>query len=82
MKFRVMYDPDAERTLEKLPRDTAKRIVKKLGTVSKTGRGIEPLKNAAYGYKIRIGAYRVLVDVTPHTIWVRHIDHRKRVYKR
>ena len=84
MKYEVKYDPKTERQLEKLQKEIAKRIVKKLREVAETGRGIETLKDELYGFKIRVGDYRILVDLTfnPNIIWVRYIDHRGRVYKR
>lgn len=84
MKYEVKYDPKAERQLDKLQKEIAKRIVKKLHEAGETGRGIETLKDEMYGFKIRIGDYRVLVDLTfnPNIIWVRYIDLRGRIYKR
>ncbi len=84
MNYEVRYDPSAEKQLEKLPSEITKRIIKKLKGVSGTGRGIETIKEQMYGFKIRVGDYRVLVDISynPHIIWVRCIDHRHRVYKR
>ena len=84
MNYEVRYDPKAERQLEKLPREIAKRIVKKLREVGETGRGIETLKEEDYGYKIRVGHYRVLVDLdyNPNILWVRYVDLRGRIYKR
>lgn len=84
MKYDVRYDPKSEKQLEKFPREIAQRIVKKLGDVAETGRGIETLKDEAYGFKIRVGDYRILVDLTynPNIIWVRYIDIRRRIYKR
>ncbi len=84
MKYEVRYDPKCDKYLEKLPKQIASRIVKKMREVGETARGIELLKDELYGYKVRIGDYRVLIDLTynPHTIWVRHIDHRGRVYDR
>ena len=84
MMYEVRYDPSAEKQLEKLPKDIAQRIIKKIRQVAETGRGIEPIKEMEYGFKIRIGDYRALIDLTynPHTIWVRIIDHRSRIYKR
>jgi mRNA interferase RelE/StbE len=84
MKYLVCYDPKSEKYLEKLPKPLAARIVKKMREVGETGRGIELLKDEQYGYKIRVGDYRILIDLTynPHIIWVRHIDHRGRVYER
>lgn len=84
MRYEVRYDPKAEKQLEKLPKDISKRIVKKMREVGESGRGIETIKEEAYGFKVRVGNYRVLLDITynPSTVWVRVIDHRGRVYKR
>ena len=84
MKYEVRYDPKAEKQLEKLQRHIAQRIIKKLSDVSENGRGIETIKEEKYGFKIRVGDYRVLIDLTynPNIIWVRYIDIRGRIYKR
>lgn len=84
MKYEVRYDPKAEKQLEKLHKELAARIVKKLREVGETGRGIETLKDENYGFKIRVGAYRILIDITynPNVIWIRYIDLRGRIYKR
>ena len=84
MKYEIRYDPKAERQLEKLPGIVVQRIVKKLRETGETGRGIEAIKDEFYGYKIRVGDYRVLIDIThaPDVIWVRYIDHRRKIYKR
>ena len=84
MKYEVRYDPKADKQLEKLPKDIAQRIVKKIRETAETGRGIETIKDETYGFKIRVGKYRVLIDLTynPNIIWVRYVDHRGRVYKR
>ena len=84
MKYEVRYDPKAEKQLEKLPREVTQRILKKMRYVGETGRGIETIKEEKYGFKVRIGDYRALIDLThnPNTIWVRFVDHRSRVYKR
>ena len=84
MKYEVKYDPKAEKQLEKLPREVASRIVKRMRLVGEDGRGIEKLKDEQYGFKVRVGDYRIIIDLThnPDTIWVRVIDHRGRVYKK
>ena len=58
--------------------------MKKLRKVGSSGIGIETIKDKSYGYKIRVGNYRILVDISykPNIIWVRYVDHRSRVYKR
>lgn len=84
MKFEVKYDPKAEKQLDKLQREVAKRIINKMRQVGETGHGIERIENEPYDYKIRVGDYRILVDLTfnPNIIWVRYVDHRGRIYKR
>jgi len=84
MMFEVRWDPKAEEQLEKLQKDISKRIVKKVRNVAESGRGIETLKDFKYGFKIRAGDYRALVDIyyNPNIIVVRVVDHRSRVYKR
>ena len=84
MKYEVRYDSKAEKQLEKLPKEILIRIVKKLREIGETGRGIEILKDENYGFKIRIGDYRVLIDITynPNIIWIRYFDIRGRIYKR
>ncbi|QQG38613.1 MAG: type II toxin-antitoxin system RelE/ParE family toxin [Candidatus Woesearchaeota archaeon] len=81
--FEVKWDPKAEEQLEKLPRDISRRIVIKTKKVAENGRGIEPLKEFVYGFKIRAGDYRALVDVyfNPDIIAVRAVGHRKNIYK-
>ena len=83
MKYSIFYDPFVEKQLEKMPNQIAIRIIKKIRDVGETGRGIETLKDENYRYKVRIGDYRVLVDImhNPHQIIVRYIDHRRRIYK-
>lgn len=83
MRYEVKYDPKAEEQLDKLPRDISKRIVKKMKWVGETGQGIESIKDKKYGNKVRIGDYRVLIDLehNPNIIFVRVVGHRKNIYK-
>ena len=84
MSFEILWDPKAVEQLRKLPRETAKRIVKKVKFVGETGVGLETLKEHEYGFRIRAGDYRVLCDVyyNPKRIIIRVVKHRKKVYKR
>tara|TARA_Y100000294_G_scaffold119671_1_gene111148 strand:+ start:5669 stop:5926 length:258 start_codon:yes stop_codon:yes gene_type:complete len=84
MKFSVNWDPKAEKQLEKLPSPVRRRVILKIRLTGETGRFIETLKDHEYGHKIRIGNYRVLVDVfyNPDKIKVRAIGHRKNIYKK
>lgn len=84
MSFQVKWDEKAIKQLEKLPKEITRRIVLKIRRIAETGRGIEPLKDFSYGFKIRIGDYRVLADLYSESklLVIRVVDHRKRVYKR
>lgn len=70
MSYEVKYDQKAGEDLDHLPKEISGRIIKKIKQVSETGNGIESIKNKSYGFKIRIGDYRAIVDLTynPHTI--------------
>lgn len=82
--FEVKWDPKAEKQLGQLSREISSRIVKKIREVAETGRGIELLNDFKYGFKIRAGDYRALVDVyfNPNVIVVRVAGHRNTIYKR
>ena len=82
MIYEVVYDKVCEKQLTKLPKEIRQRIFQKMREVSLTGRGIESIKEAEFGYKVRIGNYRALIDLESQKITVRYIDHRKRIYKR
>lgn len=83
MNFEILWDPKAVSQLRKLPKEISGRIVKKVKLVGETGIGIEVLKEHEYGFKIRIGDYRVLCDLyyNPGKIIIRVVDHRKKVCK-
>jgi len=51
--------------------------------VGESGRGIESLKDKEYGSKVRVGKYRVIINLSfnPDIIIVRLIDLRGRIYK-
>ena len=71
-------------SLRNCKRISLKELLKKVRNVAESGRGIETLKDFKYGFKIRAGDYRALVDIyyNPNIIVVRVVDHRSRVYKR
>ncbi len=79
--MKVKYDPSVEKKLERFPQSISKRIVSKIGYVARKEKGHVPLKESRYGYKIRVGDYRVLVDVENNMLIVRYVGHRSKVYK-
>jgi len=84
MTFTIEWHPQAYRALRKLPQRTIKRILLKLDFVTKGPfRYLEHYEGKAV-YKLRIGNYRLLVDVNlqNNLLFIQVIDKRGRVYKR
>ncbi len=84
MTFRVLLHPRVERFIDKLEHSVADRIRKKLRVLEEEN----PFRFLAHHeganvFKLRIGDYRALVDVdtSKRVLFVRHLDHRKRIYK-
>ncbi len=83
MSFELEWHPTALRNLEKLPKQTIKRVLDKFDqVVEEPFRYLEHYEGENL-YKIRIGDYRALVEVQleNQTMFVRVFGHRGRVYK-
>ena len=84
MSFIVRWTDTALRSIEKLDKITAKRIIKK----------IEEIKNNPFYYikkikgfplySLRVGKYRIILSIEfkKLLIFVIAVEHRKKVYKR
>ncbi|MBW6470159.1 MAG: hypothetical protein K0A90_02935 [Methanosarcinaceae archaeon] len=59
MTFEILWDPKAISQLRKMPSDVSSRIVKKVRLVGETGFELDVLKEHQYGFRIRVGEYRV-----------------------
>ena len=92
---RVDYTPEAEKTLKKLDRQSAKRIRDYMGEIEKLtdprSRGKGLTSNLSGLWRYRVGDYRVIsvigegkTDEEPPkiviTVLVVHIGHRSKVY--
>ncbi|MFA5806376.1 MAG: type II toxin-antitoxin system RelE/ParE family toxin [Melioribacteraceae bacterium] len=76
----------ASKELEKLDKQTARRIVERLHWLSSNvgSTKVFPLKGDLAGlYKLREGSYRIILEIFHHdlTIIVHSIGHRKDIYK-
>ena len=82
MSFAINVGPNAQDILDKLPKDVSIRIINKLESIKD-----DPFRYLQHYegdyYNLRIGDYRVLMDIDfeRKIIWVRIIDKRGRVYK-
>lgn len=84
MSFEIILDSKADKFLDKLQKDIALRIINKLEQVKEDPFRYLEHYEGEYDYKLRIGDYRVLIDIdfTRRILFVRVIDKRGRVYKR
>ena len=78
----IIFDKKAIEFLKKLPKEIRKRAYDKIiSTKEKPFHFFERLK-AKREYKLRIGDYRVIADISDKRIEVLMIGHRKNVYKK
>ena len=83
MSYMIKWFPNSYKFLEKLPEEISKRIINKLDGVRKDPfRYLEHFEGE--GYKLRIGDYRLLIDVNfeKKILLIRILDKRGRIYKR
>ena len=81
--YAVRWSKRAEQFLGKLPRQIAHRIVSKVNTITEHPfHFLEHHQGSAF-FKLRIGSYRLLVDVDlkTSTMSVQVLGHRRNVYK-
>ena len=68
--------------LRLLPRTVAAQIIRKITRLENGLTGnIKRLRQADFGYRLRMGDYRILFDVEDDTIVIQKIGHRKNVYE-
>ncbi len=83
MIYSVVLFSSAIKDLEALPKEIRTRIGEALRVLQTFphDRGIKKLKPPLGGYRKRVGDYRILFDVSPHTISVHRIKNRKDTYR-
>ena len=81
-QFHVEYTSLAVENLRALPKTVAAQIVRKVSRLENGLTGnIKRLRRADFGYRLRMGDYRILFDVEDDTITIQKIGHRKDVYE-
>lgn len=84
MTYSIKWREKALKELRKLSREIAKRIIRKVDDCKDNPKQfLERLKDDP-GYKLRVGDYRVLIDIIEDQkiLSVRLVGHRKNIYKR
>jgi mRNA interferase RelE/StbE len=80
--FHVEYAPLAVENLRALPKTVAAQVIRKISRLESGLTGnIKRLRQADFGYRLRMGDYRILFDVEDDTIVIQKIGHRKDVYE-
>jgi mRNA interferase RelE/StbE len=90
MDWKIEFDPNAEKEIDKLDRQIAKRLLtflyKRLSQLENPRDIGEPLKGSQLGefWKYRVGDYRIVVFIEDDVlrILVVKVGHRKEVYKK
>lgn len=79
--FKIEWKENAIRELEKLDRNLASRIYKKVSQLKENfdSADVKRLKNSDL-FRLRIGDYRVLFGIEKDTIYILKIGHRRNIY--
>ena len=88
MAWKIEIDKGVQRSMKKLDRNVAKRIIAKLREISQledprsTGKAL--VGNLAELWRYRVGDYRIVCDIEDEVLLILVIDvaHRSKVYKR
>ena len=85
MVWTVIFTTKAERDLEKLPDDIAKRIILKIEEIAQDDpyQQLDKMTNSPY-YKFRVGVYRGIVNIVNDKMILQLVKarHRSSVYKK
>jgi len=84
--YSIRFKKSAEKEIEKLPVSVVKRIIPAIDDLALNPRpkGSKKLESKEEIWRIRIGDYRVLYSIEDviKIIEIRHIGHRKDIYKK
>jgi mRNA interferase RelE/StbE len=81
-RFHVEYAPLAVENLRAVPKTVASQIVRKISRLEQGLHGnIKQLRQSDFGYRLRMGDYRILFDVEDDTIVIQKVGNRKDVYE-
>jgi mRNA interferase RelE/StbE len=84
MRYRVILPKSVQKQLDRLPDETANRVLARLAALETNPRppDVKKLKGRN-GWRIRIGDYRVIYEIsdTPRQVLVITVGHRREVYQ-
>jgi mRNA interferase RelE/StbE len=84
--YSIDVAPRAERQFRKLSREVQVRLASKIDALAGTPRprGVEKLEDEENLYRIRVGDYRIVYEISDEkrSIVIAKIGHRREVYRR
>ena len=81
MKYSVSIAETAAQDLKDMPRNFADSITRKIAAMKNGIPGsVKPLRDMDYGFRLRLGHYRILFDVQGEQITIQRILHRRHAY--
>lgn len=82
MSRRVNLSKTSQRAIEQLPENMRGRTIRAIYQYALTGFGdVKHLSGKSNRWRLRVGDYRVVMEVTPDTIEVLRVGHRREVYR-
>jgi len=81
---KLIFDEEAIKFLDKLPKEISKRIFKKIQDTKENPHHYFLKLTNRQEYKLRVGDYRVIADINNSeiTIYIITIGHRSNIYKK
>jgi len=81
--FRIIWDQKSYKELNKLEPLISKRIAKKVKELEGNpfSKDIKRLKGSD-DFRLRVGDYRVIIEIDKETITILKVGHRKNIYKK
>ncbi len=81
MKYKISVAPTAIADLRKVPANIARTILRRIDTMGNgLPRSAERLRDFGYGYRLRVGDYRILFDLAGAQITIQRVRHRSHAY--
>ncbi len=82
MQYEIVIKPLAEKDIRNIPRNDSIKILQKIILLKNDLQGdVKKLTNFTPEYRLRVGNYRVLFDISDSIINVYRVSHRKDIYK-
>ncbi len=79
--MRIVLDEEAVDKLSKLGKKTRRRIFDKILSTKKNPFSYFKRLSGRKDYRLRVGDYRVIADISKEMIQVTNIGHRRNIYK-